>query len=231
MFSQIDGLHTYVGRDWSNAVVDNIARVLPDHLQGVRIIPDLADFNHHALPEGLPKGRKVITEMGVTIGNKIGDPSTNFLERELKAGFAFQRTLLDKGDIYIPSIDVCQDWDAVKYAYTSKWLTQWGRQLFRHMKATMPFQGNFDPEGFVFESIPHPHTHVGANTMVATCDMEFSISGNFFKATTGQGYVITNSGKPPIEMVRDIASDTRFEVPKIVQDDLGRITFPALRAA
>jgi uncharacterized SAM-dependent methyltransferase len=230
-FSAIPGLHTYVGRDWSPAIIHNISHVLTDRLVGVRIVPDLSNFLKDDLPIGLGKGRKVMAEFGITRGNMEGFASDAFPTHILETDMAFHRSQLNVGDLYVMTFDANQDKESVEYAYSSPWLTEWGRELFHTMKAELQVEGDFDPESFDFVPVFHAASCVNTNNMVASRDMDFSISGECIKVSCGDAFAITNSYKTPIEVFNTIARKSKFDVVAIYQDPECRMTMPVLRAA
>lgn len=230
-FSAMPGLHTYVGRDWSPTITGILSDVLRDQLANVRIVPDLANYRTQALPSGLGNGRKVMAEFGATRGNMQGLISDPFPIDILTDGLRFHRSQLDPGDLYIVTFDANQDKDSIEYAYTSVWLTRWGRELFRIMSKELPIEGDFDPEGFEYVPIFHGQTHLTANNMVALKSMSFTLGGLQFRIRRGDAFAITNSYKTPVSLFRSIAEKAGFEVAALYQDGEHRMTMPILVAA
>lgn len=228
-FSAMPHLHTYIGRDWSPEISANIPHVMNDFLPDAKIVSDQSNF----LKDGLPvcKGRKVLAEFGLTSGNMAGFPSDPFPRHIFQRDMIFQRSLLDDGDIYVISFDANQDEQSVTYAYTSDWLTQWGREVFRIMKDVLPIEGDFDPEAFVFHPIWHKESHINTNNMVAMRHMEFSLGGIPVVVHEGEPFGITNSYKIPVELFSDIAKRSGFEMGGLFQDSAKRMTMAVLKAA
>lgn len=230
-FGAMKGLHTYVGRDWSPAIIHNVPTVLADRLPKTRIVADLSNYLKDDVPQDLGKGRKVMAEFGITRGNMEGFATDPFPAHVLAADMAFHRSQLDIGDLYVLTFDANQDKASVEYAYTSEWLTQWGRELFRTMQRELPIEGDFDPEGFDFVPIFHAVSYINTNNMVASKDMDFTIAGQPVNVRKGEAFAITNSYKTPIEVFNTIALQSGFDVVALYQDPERRMTMPVLRAA
>jgi uncharacterized SAM-dependent methyltransferase len=229
-FSVMPGLHTYVGRDWSPAIVRDLEKVLGGLLAGVRILPDLANYRTQALPDGLGRGRKVMAEFGATRGNMEGLTSDPFPIEVLTNGLLFHRSQLEPGDLYVLTFDANQDKLSIEYAYTSTWLTKWGCELFHIMRDQLPFEGNFDPTAFEYVPRFHPEVHLTANNMVALKAMSFSINGQQFEISRGDAFAITNSYKTPVSTFNAIAASAGFEIAALYQDENRRMTMPVLLA-
>jgi len=231
-WSGIGDVGTLVARDQSATVVLNAPEVLHRRLPNTLIVPNKVDFLKASLPKGLPEGRRVMAEFGITRGNMQGFADDNFpvklFKRDLKTHFK----LLNPGDLYTFTFDANQtDVDKV---YDSPHLTEWGREMFRVMKEELPIEGDFDPNGFVFVPRWHaePH-HVNTNNMVATRSMEFAIAGEAIRVEKGDEFAITNSYKMPLEMFEGIAEELKDEegielLTAARQDRQRKMTMPVL---
>ena len=226
-FSQLAGLHTWVGRELSPASIGIMHNVMGGELPNVRIVPDQADFLRDAFPSGLGKGRKVLAEFGMTRGNMEGFPEDGFPYDTIKADLLAHRSRLDVGDIYTFTFDCNQNGAEVEAAYNSEWTTLWGRQLLHAMKTELPIEGDFDPESYDFRCIWEKASHGGFNYMIAQRKMEFSIAGIPVSIEKGEGWGITNSFKMPAEMIEPLAKDTGYTVDMHHSNDR-RVAMPAL---
>jgi len=231
LFSAISGLKVYLARDWSAAVTRQATSVLGTALPNVPIKPLVCNFLKEPLPQSLGEGRRLMVEFGLTRGNMEGFATDPFPAHVLKSDLLFHRSQLRRGDLYVVTFDANQDKESVEYAYTSPWLTQWGRQLFRMMKDELPVSGNFDPESFDFTPAWHAASHVNANTMVASIDMKFRIGRTPIAIAKGEAFAITNSFKTPAGLFNSIAAAAGFEIAALYQDAQGRMTIPVLRAS
>ena len=160
-----------------------------------------------------------------------GFASDPFPSHVLEADMVFHRSQLNQDDLYVMTFDANQDKESVEYAYTSEWLTQWGRELFRTMKSGLEIEGDFDPEGFDFVPVFHVASCVNTNNMVASKNMSFSLAGERIKICRGDSFAITNSYKIPIDVFNGIAGKSGFDVVAMYQDPHHRMTMPVLRAA
>lgn len=230
-FSAMPGLHTYIGRDWSPAIGENIANDMKEYLPGVEIIPHVSNFLKDSLPEISRPGRKVMAEFGITRGNMEGFPHDPFPADVFHADISFHRGQLEPGDFYICTFDANQDADSIVYAYTSDWLTLWGRELFYAMARELPIEGHFDPEAFVFKPIWHADSHVNTNNMKALSPMRFSIDGVDISISEGDYFGITNSYKIPVPLFSSIANKAGFEIAGMFQDKQKRMTVAVMKAA
>ncbi len=229
-FSAMPGLHTYIGRDWSPAIVKSINGTMKKFLPTAQIVPDPSNFLKDRLPSEKARGRKVMAEFGITRGNMEGFPANPFPSHIFSADISFHREQLDAGDIYVCTFDANQDEESVTYAYSSDWLTLWGRELFRSMVRELPVSGDFDPESFVFVPVWHPDSHVNANNMQALRDMYFSIGEKDFRVRAGECFGITNSYKMPVGLFTSIAAGAGFETIGLFQDMQKRMTIAVLKA-
>lgn len=229
-FAAMPGLHTYIGRDWSPTIVKSIDKVMQKFLPSAKIISDMSNFLKDPLPKKLKKGRKVMVEFGITRGNMEGFPRNPFPVDVFHHDISFYREQLEVGDLYISTFDANQDEESVTYAYTSDWLTLWGRELFRSMLRELPIKGDFDPESFVFVPIWYPESHVNTNNMKALRRMDFSIGDKNFTIQEGECFGITNSYKMPVPLFSSIAKNAGFETIGLFQDMKKRMTITVLKA-
>lgn len=229
-FRAMPDLHTYIGRDWSPAIVDNIQKTMKNFLPSVKIMPDMANFLKQPLPETERRGRKVMAEFGITRGNMEGFPTNPFPDDIFRADLSFHRQQLSPGDIYVSTFDANQDGESIMYAYSSDWLTLWGRELLHSMTKELPLEGDFDPESFVFAPVWHPKSHVNTNNMRAMRRMDFSLGGTNFSIRAGDYFGITNSYKIPVELFSSIAASVGFETIGLFQDKEKRMTMAVLKA-
>lgn len=228
-FSRLAGLHTWVGRDLSPSSINIMQDVMGSALPNVRIIPDLADFQRASYPEGLPKGRKVLAEFGLTRGNMEGFPEDGFPYHILLEDILSHRSRLGSGDIYTYTFDCNQNGDEVERSYNSDYTTYWGRELFRAMQTELAdyITGDFDPDSYSFRDIWMKNAHGGFNYMIADRTMKFEIAGIPITADKGEAqFGITNSFKQPIEIAKQLAEDTDSEMVMHLSGD-NRIAQPA----
>ncbi len=228
-FSQLAGLHTWVGRDLSPSSIDIMKDVMGRELPNVRIIPDLADFQKAAYPDSLPKGRKVLVEFGLTRGNMQGFPEDGFPYHIILEDMLSHASRLDSGDIYTYTFDCNQNGDEVERSYNSDYTTYWGRELFRAMQSELAehITGDFDPDSYSFEDVWVAPAHGGFNYMIADRTMQFEIAGIPVTAHKGEAqFGITNSFKQPLEIAEQLANDTDTTMKLHLSDDK-RIAQPA----
>ncbi len=228
-FSRLAGLHTWVGRDLSPSSIDMMQEVMGGALPNVRIIPDLADFQRAAYPKGLPKGRKVLAEFGLTRGNMQGFPEDGFPYHTLVEDMLAHASRLDSGDIYTYTFDCNQNGGEVERSYNSDYTTLWGRELFRAMQSELGdyITGDFDPDGYSFRDIWVASAHGGFNYMIADRTMKFEIAGIPVTAHKGEAqFGITNSFKQPLEIAEQSAKDSGFKMKMHLSADR-RIAQPA----
>ena len=228
-FGGLNGLHTWVGRDLSPASINLMPPVMSDELSDVRIVPDMSDFNEAAFPKGLGKGRRVIAEFGMTVGNMEGFPEDGFPVHIIRKTWAKHRSRMKAGDIYTFTFDCNQNGGEVERAYNSKWTTFWGRELFQVMANELPIEGDFDPKSYVFRDEWEKQSHGGFNYMIAQRKMDFAIAGHPITIEKGEGWGITNSYKMPEEIAEDTAEQTGFEIDWNYGPDR-RVPMPALVA-
>jgi hypothetical protein len=228
-FSSLAGLHTWVGRELSPASIDIMQEVMGGALPNIRIIPDLADFQKASYPKGLPKGRKVLAEFGLTRGNMQGFPEDGFPYHILVEDMLAHASRLDSGDIYTYTFDCNQNGEEVERSYNSIETTMWGRELFRAMQSELAehITGDFDPDAFSFRDIWVASAHGGFNYMVADRTMKFEIAGIPVTAHKGEPqFGITNSFKQPLEIAEQLAIDTDYRMKMHLSADR-RIAQPA----
>lgn len=230
-FEAMPGLHTYIGRDWSPAIMKNIPKAMGRILPNVKIVPDLSNFLEEPVSQDLGSGRKVIAEFGVTSGNMEGFATDPFPTNILSSHLAFHRQQLNKGDLYVSTFDANQDGESVTRAYTSEWLTLWGRELFRTMKRELSIEGDFDPDSFFFQPVWHAESHVNVNNMKAMRRMEFSINGVPVTIYKDDLFGITNSYKIPLTIFSDLAASAQYETMGLFQDKQKRMTMSVLKAS
>lgn len=229
-FSAMPDLHTYVGRDWSPEIIKNIRRTMPLELFNAEIVAEYCNFLEQDIPKGLKKGRKVMAEFGLTQGNMEGFPYSSFPTNRLLENMTFHRNQLSIDDMYVVTFDANQNEKSIVNAYTSEWLTHWGRELFRTMKKELQIEGDFDPEAFVFIPIWHSGSHINTNNMVATRNMKFSIDGVEMVARSGEPFGITNSYKTPVELFSGIAREAGFEMSSCFPDADKRMMLAVFKA-
>ncbi len=229
-FSALPDLHTYIGRDWSPAIVKNIKKFMPLELFHSEIIAERVNYLETDIPVGLRAGRKVMAEFGITQGNKEGFPQDPFPEAKLLADMKFHRRQLAADDFYVVTFDANQNERTVTGAYTSEWLTKWGRELFYAMKRELPIEGDFDPESFIFMPIWYASSHINTNNMVATRTMYFTVGSVQIVAHKGEPFGITNSYKTPVELFASIAKDAGFDMPSCFSDAEKRMRLAVFRA-
>lgn len=228
-FSRLAGLHTWVGRDLSPSSTDIMEDVMGSALPNVRIIPDLADFQRAAYPAGLPKGRKVLAEFGLTRGNMEGFPEDGFPYEIILSDILSHASRLGSGDIYTYTFDCNQNGGEVERSYNSENTTYWGRELFRAMQRELGgyITGDFDPDSYDFRDIWIKNAHGGFNYMIADRTMNFEIAGIPITAHKNEPqFGITNSFKQPLEIAEQLAQDTKSEMLMHLSDDK-RIAQPA----
>ena len=228
-FSRLAGLHTWVGRELSPASIDIMQGVIGTALPNIRIIPDLADFQKAAYPKGLPKGRKVLAEFGLTRGNMKGFPEEGFPYHIMKADMLAHASRLDTGDIYTYTFDCNQNGEEVERSYNSDYTTMWGRELFRamHRELADHITGDFDPDSYSFRDVWVASAHGGFNYMIADRTMRFEIAGIPITAYKGEAqFGITNSFKMPAELAQQLADDTGYRMKMHLSADR-RIAQPA----
>ncbi len=228
-FSQIEGLHTWVGRDISPVSIDIMNDVMRDALPNVRIISDMSDFQTSAYPTTMGLGRKALVEFGMTTGNMEGFPQDGFPYHVIKADLQAHRARLSEGDIYAFTFDCNQNGNEVERAYNSEYTTLWGRELLRSMQSELPIMGDFDPDSYVFKSEWVASSHGGFNYMIATRRMKFQIANVVVTIEKGEGWGITNSFKLPIDMLQPLADETGYKL-TIHHSKDKRIAFPAFIA-
>lgn len=229
-FSAMPDLHTYVGRDWSSEIMRNIQKFMPLELFNADIIADHANFLEEDIPANLKAGRKVMAEFGLTQGNIEGFPHDPFPEYRLYEDMVFHRRQLNADDLYVVTFDANQNEKSITQAYTSNWLTLWGRELLRTMKAELSIEGDFDPESFVFIPIWHAGSYINTNNMVPTRTMKFKIGGIEVTAHEGEPFGITNSYKTPVELFAKIARNAGFEMSSCFPDPEKRIMLAVFKA-
>lgn len=228
-FSHLAGLHTWVGRDLSPSSVDIMKEVMGGELPNIHVIPDLADFQRAEYPVGLPKGRKVLAEFGLTRGNMQGFPEDGFPYHILVEDMLSHASRLDSGDIYTYTFDCNQNGTEVERSYNSDETTMWGRELFRAMQSELSdyITGDFDPDSYLFKDIWVASAHGGFNYMIADRAMNFEIAGNPITAYKGEPqFGITNSFKQPLEIAEQLAIDTDYRMKMHLSEDK-RIAQPA----
>ena len=223
-FSAMPGLHTYIGRDYSDMSIDMLKIIMAEELPHATIIGDRSNYLTDPLPSH-SKGRKIISEFGMTTGNMEGKPEDGFPYETIKANIAAQKRHMDDGDIYTVPFDCNQNGDEVEAAYNSQWTTLWGRELFKLMKAELPVSGDFDPEAFTFKSIWDGTSHASHNYMIAQRDMSFKIASQKFDIKKGDKFGITNSYKMPVTYARKIADELDLKLEMFYSDDK-RIAMP-----
>jgi len=229
-FSAMPDIHTYIGRDWSPAIVGSVEDVMQTALPRAKIIPSLSNFLKDMIPPTASLGRRVMAEFGITRGNMEGFANDPFPSFVFLSDMAFHREQLHPGDLYVLSFDANQDEKSIHDAYNSPWLTKWGQELFWLMKRELSITGDFDPESFVFHPIWYAASHINTNNMVATRDMVFSIGGTDIEVRKGEAFGITNSYKIPVPLFTKIASQAGFEAVHFFQDAEKRMTLAVLRA-
>lgn len=229
-FSAMPHLHTYVGRDWSPEVVKNVTKTMPLELSGTRVIGDVANYLQSPVANDLGPGRKVMAEFGVTRGNMEGFPHNPFPAHILRGDLAFHREQLAQDDLYVVTFDANQNERTITEAYSSEWLTLWGRELFWSMLRELPIEGDFDPESFVFRPIWYAENHISTNNMIALRNMQFSIGGVRINVNKGEPFGITNSFKIPVPVFLSIAMQAGFAPMHTFQDAEKRMTMAVLKA-
>ena len=228
-FGSIKGLHTYVARDTSQRAIDTAKAEITQKLYGVKFIPDLADFNKAALPDGLPLGRKVFAEFGMTTGNMEGFYGGGFPYHTMRENVEAQKRLMQPGDIYTFTFDCNQNGREVEAAYNSDWTELWAQELLFAMQHELEIDGDFDPQAFRFRSIWDESSHGSFNYVIATRDMSFAINGiDVPTVKAGDRFGITVSYKMPIEMTEQLQADTGLEL-EMFKSDNERIAMPAFR--
>lgn len=203
-YSRIPGLHTLLGRDWSNSVGEAFYGTDKKKLPGVKRIFDLANFNKDLLPPNLPAGQKVFAEFGFSRGNLEGLPEDGYPMHILEADADHLVSLMNEGDTFAGTIDANPNPEDILRCYSPPINDEWGRAQVRHMIESLPITGDLVPEDFDTRPLWHDNSWLCTNNLIARRKMEFNVGGMDCTAYKDEPYPFTNMWKAPIDPILDV---------------------------
>jgi len=203
-------LGAYVPLDISeSALVEASARVRADYPE-LTVRPELGDFEHlGALPEDLPRGRRIGFFPGSTIGNL--DP------REAERFLASARRMLGEGALFILGVDLVKDPAVLIAAYDDAQgvTAAFNRNLL--VRANAEVGADFDLDAFRHRAVWNGRTSCMEMHLEATRPTRVAIGGRDFVFQAGETLHTENSRKFTREAVEAMAEAagwrlTRFDV-------------------
>lgn len=228
-YSRIPGLHTLIGRDWSEGVGVAFEKVVRTRLKDVDRIFDLSNFNKDRLPANTPPGQKIFAEFGFSRGNLEGNPEDDYPMHILEADAEHLAGLMSVGDTYAMSIDANPHVDDILRCYSPPVNDEWGRAQARHMKATLPITGDFVPEDFDARPLWHAHNWLCTNNLVPRRTMKFNVGGLDRTAYKGESYPFTNMWKVPLDPIVAVYEKRGLKLRATPRDVNGWVHIPVFQ--
>jgi hypothetical protein len=228
-YSRISGLHTLLGRDWSEGVGTAFEKVIKRELPGVKRVFDLANFNTDLLPRGLPSGQRIFAEFGFSRGNLEGRPEDGYPMHILEADADHLVSLMNEGDTYTSSIDTNPYPEDVLRSYSPPINHEWGRAQIRHMLDTLPINGDLVPEDFLTKPLWHEEAWLCTNNLIPTRKMEFNVGGLDCVAYKGEPYPFTNMWKAPLDPILDVYQSRGLTLRALPKDKNGWVHIPVFQ--
>lgn len=228
-YSNIPGLHTLLGRDWSNSVGEAFDKTEKKKLPGVKRLFDLANFNRDALPANLPTGQRVFAEFGCSRGNLEGLPEDGYPMHVLEADADHLVSLMNEGDTYAGTIDANPYPEDILRCYSPPINDEWARAQIRHMLDTLPIKGDLRPEDFDAKALWHDGSWLSTNNLIARRKMEFNVGGMDCTAYKGEPYPFTNMWKAPIDPILDVYKARGLKLKALPKDSNGWVHIPVFQ--
>lgn len=178
----------YVPVDISGDYLEQSARDLQDQFPRIEVIPVVADFaRQFTLPGGLDQTHKLGFFPGSTIGNFVPSSATNLLRQF--------RSLLGSGSQLLIGMDRVKRVDRLIAAYddpegvTAEFSLNLLTRINRELDGNVPVDA-FRHEARWNDILSRIEIH-----LVATHDVEFTISGSSFRFAEGSSIHVENSHK------------------------------------
>jgi hypothetical protein len=200
-YSRIPGLHTLVGRDWSDGVGKVFNKVVKDELLDVDPIFNHSNFNRDRLPLGLPKGQRAFAEFGFSRGNLEGKDEDGYPMHVLEADADHLVSLMNHGDTYAVTIDANPNTDDILRCYSPLINDEWGRAQVQHMIDSLPITGDLVAKDFNTKPIIRDNSWLCTNNLIPKRTMEFNVGGVDCTAYKGEPYPFTNMWKVPLDPI------------------------------
>lgn len=217
-YSRIPGMHTLVGRDWSEGVGEAFHKVVGNKIPEVRRIFDLSNFNRDPLPRDIPRGQKIFAEFGFSRGNLEGNHQDGYPMHLLEADADHLVSLMSEGDTYAMTIDANPFEEDILRCYSPPVNNEWGRSQIRHMKSTLPITGDFFAEDFITRPIWYANSWLCTNNLIPTRTMHFNVGGLDRTAYKGQPYPFTNMWKVPLDPIVSVYEERGLKLKATPRD-------------
>jgi len=228
-YSQIYGLDTLLGRDWSIGVETAFEKVMSQRLPHVKRPFDLSNFNTSPLPSGLPEGQRIFSEFGFSRGNLEGKAEDGYPMHILEADADHLVSLMNQGDTYAGTIDANPYEEDILRSYSPPINNEWGRAQIRHMLASLPITGDLVPEDFTAKPLWHENAWLCTNNLIPKRRMEFNVGGMDCTAYKGEPYPFTNMWKAPLDPILDVYRARGLKLRALPKDSNSWVHIPVLQ--
>lgn len=199
----------YVSVDLVPEILQNAERVFQHSFPQVKFTALQENiFKPLQLPE---QGYRLAVIFGQTLFNIAVNPMDGDLaKRKILDLLTALRGHLRPGERIIVPQSCSESREEIEDAYWE--VKEFGLNLFYRVHRDLPINGNYDPEGFIYEPYWIPSSNILSHTVVPKRIMQFSLGNETFRITPEDRLYMHNTAIYPVSVFKELAREAKFEV-------------------
>jgi len=219
VINALGNVSAYCPIDCSQTFVEEACDVIGQSYPDISLHPLQADY----YLEDVTLSKNYISRFGIFLGGSIsnieGHPDNGIPNAKIVDYLAKFKTILGNNAEMLITYDSKQDEQSIIESYMHPAQTEFGRNIMRRIVRDLPIAGNFDPNAWIYEPLWHKKSHQLCHTVIAQADMSFLLGRENFKVKDGERFILDNSFKYPVEIMKDLMSEAGWTNVDCLQND------------